>query len=710
MNKIVYSLFTLCLICFSGCTDNHVIPDEETDKDGDVLVRFTAYIPDFRTITTRANGGVADMHLLVFNENGSFIVRRQAVLSNQTETGGTFTVQLPASSQKRTIHFVANYDWSGFNDAAMLGVNEAGVITSLTTSSPTFWSRVILSSGISGTALDGQPVLLLRNQAKISVVNEASELTFGGFTIHNTPERGTIAPYSATLPFTASVITEPNGVSLHSATEIEISADEKYLFERRNKSASEITTAIIKGIYEGKSYFYKIDLIDANKNRYDIQRNYHYIIKIRTVTRVGYENFEDALNGASHNNTALDPIIERYPMISDGTAKLEVEKTLIVLTQPGRQLQVWAKFFPSISSEEFNNNGVSVTLQDGNEALEPNIHFDSATGIITATALGGDLPNEPKDARIVVSKGNLARTIRVVLREPFRFAPVTLNNQTPSVLTGIQSSDAILRFNIPSDFPDDLFPLSVKIHTQGLYAASTGLEMQVEGGEINYIYRATAKGVQTVPFKLNKSDNKETVRLTADYFIDGSVDYETDRITSLTGEITYRGTPVPSDATVTTSTGSITVNPEGEYTYTLPETYTPTTEVSFTYERQVGSGNSEHTEEYSYTTTIEELIINQRIEMPLHNYIFSNSIQYGYQWGGWNGENIPRNANVTVNYEPNGFRMTRNGNFEYIVSGETPDSQVITFTYYVRGYATYTERKTLADLKDDSRLRLETTW
>src|SRR5690554_845581 len=251
-------------------------------------------------------------------------------------------------------------------------------------------------------------------------------------------------------------------MTLIPAQSSDISTDEKYLFERKNAYATDITTVIVRGNYNGQQYYYKIDLIDLEKNRYDIERNYHYIVKIKTVTRAGYTSFNDALEGASHNNTALDPIIEKYPIISDGIRKLEVEKTLVILTKPNQQFSVWAKYFPEIGNETFDNIGVTVSLQSGNTSIDgESLNFDSSTGIITATGLD-QLPLEQGEARIIVTKGDLARTIRVILRNPFEFNPITINDQNPATITNGQSVDVALKFYIPNDFPEDLFPLPIR--------------------------------------------------------------------------------------------------------------------------------------------------------------------------------------------------------------------------------------------------------
>lgn len=677
MNKILKGLSIFYLIFIVGCSQDVItIPEKQLQDGEDVSVSFTTSVPEYKTVITRANGGVNEMYLLVFDENGNYIARRVATLSSQTSTGGTFTAQLPSSSNRRIIHFVSNYDWTNFNDTP--GINEAGVVALLSTQNATFWSRMVLNSGISSTSFNGITVELLRNQAKISVINEAAELTYDGFTIHNTPQKGSVAPYSLANGFTVGTITEPLNISLSPALVSGISIAEKFLFERKNASASNITTVIIRGTYSGQQYYYKIDLIDAQKNRYNIERNYHYIVKIKKVTRAGYTNFNDALQGASHNNTALDPIIEKYPMISDGTSKLEVERTLVVLTQPNQQLNVWAKYFPDINSETFNNSGVTVAIQSGNEALVgSSLSFAPLTGIITATGLN-QLPQVPGEARIVVSQGELARTIRVVLRTPFVFDPVTINNASPATLNGAQGENAVLRFNIPNDFPDDLFPLPINIYTQGLYPAVSGLEMVVESGQIHYIYRATQKGVQTINFKTNKSGNLETVTLKADYFTDGAVGYN---VVFKTGNLTYgsNSTPVPyawrSGLSATVGTFNMPTNENGKYVWSLSSTQASQSQ---TVSLEVVEGFLR--KRYSRSSIIPNSTTNINLNTETVISVEGGTITYG----GTNasvpaGTGVPSGATVAAT--TGSITITATGQFQYNLPTTYNSSTPVTFTY-----------------------------
>ena len=216
--------------------------------------------------------------------------------------------------------------------------------------------------------------------------------------------------------------------------------------------------------------------------------------------------------------------------------------------------------------------------------------WNPATGTITATS-AASLPIEQGEALILVQKGDLARTIRVVLRTPFQFDPVTINDLNPAQLVNDQDISATLKFNIPADFPAVLFPLPVNIYTQGLYPAASGLQMVVEQGVIHYVYQATTTGEQTVLFKTNKSSNNETVTLQADYFTDGSVAYYPEFII-ISGPIEYQGwfgwwNDVPQNATVSVSgvSGANMVIPSsGDFLFSMPFT-TGNPTITFTYVR-----------------------------------------------------------------------------------------------------------------------------
>ncbi|KGN95447.1 hypothetical protein HQ39_03990 [Porphyromonas sp. COT-108 OH2963] len=529
MKKIIYTLIGCLMLSLAGCsrlgTD---IADEKKQGDtGDVLVEFGAVIPGFKSVELRDNGGVENLNLLVFNQYGILIARRVASLQGLSGEGYRFSALLPKSDDIRTIHFIANHDWATVDDSHILGHDEASVVALMTTDRGVFWSRKELPNGIDAGNLEGS-VSLLRNQAKVTVENQAANFVFEGFTLHNTLTKGTVAPYNTTtFKFQEGSLNEPLDIVLNTAVESNLGMGERFLFERKNGRAKDITTAIIKGKYQGgASTYYKIDLIDADKKRYDIERNYHYKIIIKNVHKGGSPTFAAALQVASHNNTALDPTVEKYPVISDGVSKLEVERTLIILTKASEDLITWAKYYPDLNNPTFNNEGVTCRIEQetGKEVLAAgSLQFNTNNGEIRGVAIN-QLPPSPREARIIVSKGDfLARVIRVVLRMPYSFGTVKIN--TSNTVPSGQEKVAKVYFNIPSDFPADLFPLYIEIKANTLYPVQQGVQVVTRGSNMYHIFRVTSPGTKEVHFKTNSVSDVETVEVSAEYFAKGSVSY-----------------------------------------------------------------------------------------------------------------------------------------------------------------------------------------
>lgn len=712
MKKISYILFSLIVLFSAGCQHNDIMKadEEQSEVKGEVRVRFSTDIPEYKTVTTRANGGVDDMYLLVFDDNGNFIARRQATLSNQTTSSGKFEATLPSSTNPRTVHFISNFDWTGLNDNMIMGANEASVVALLNTTDHVFWARHELANGISETSFNGVTIPMLRNFAKITVENSATGFVYEGFTIHKSPTSGTVAPFNTTTAqFAEHSVIEPLGLTLADAQVGNISIGEKYLFERKNKSASTITTVIVKGKFQGgSSTYYKIDLIDANRVRYDLERNHHFKVIIENVQKDGFSNFNDALQGASHNNTILDPVIEKYPIISDGTSKLEVEKTLVILNNSGQDMSVWVKYFPNASSSTVNNSGLNVSLvdNDGGALVDGSLSFNPSTGVITATA-SSSIPGNIGTALIMVSQGELARTIRVILQPPYSFSPITINNANPAYLNNAQNTNASLRFTIPSDVPEELFPLPINIYTNGLYPASSGLQMFVEQGVIRYVYTATSTGVQTVGFKTNNTGVGEIVSLNANYFEDGSVSYSTSGV-SYFGTIRYGGTNVPANANVSSSHGTISVTSPGNYSFVPPTSGANNTQVTITYDMVSGG----YTERYQATTTLGALkTTGTALNLTMKEYVFKGDVKYR---GGFLGGyiDVPNNATVSVSQLITGstFVVSPAGKYTFTIpASSSPNMNANrTFSYTTTGLGgrTYSVSRSLNDLKTNPNLNL----
>ncbi len=687
MKKILYSLLTLVLLAFGGCVQESILSEPLEQAGDEVAVRFSVDIPTFKTVTTRANGGVNDLNLLVFDENGLFIYSRAARLVSQNETSGQFTVMMIPTDYERTIHFISNYEFpDDFYDQS-LGKTEKEVITALESDSLLFWSRNLLASGISdATTFNGdEAVKLLRNQAKISVVSTETKFELQGFALYKAPSRGTAAPFNtATQQFAIGSITQAAGAALSGVPAfLDFTMDEKHLFERLHQSASDYTAVIIKGLYKetpssiGEEYYYKIDLLDKSDTapvRYDIERNHHYKVTVSKVNMKGASDITSAANGPAANNVVLDASLDIFPMISDGKEKMEIEKTVVLFTEPGKAFSVQANYWPdiTINPNNINNSGMALAVS-GNASIfsvQPTVNN---SGLITAT-ITNTLPTTLTEASIVVSKGSMSRKLRVIVAPPFTFDP-KINNANPGTVGAEQNAVADLTFTIPANFPTELFPFDVKIYTQGLYytkpSGAPNLQMKVENGVIYYIYTATEPGDKTLAFKTNNDGNTETVVLKAIRFADGVVAYNS---TKQEGSINYMkegvSTPVPYiDRDYLSSTnGFITIKQgqDGQFTwyYTSP--------TAATVEALKWEGNKQ----YLYQATnvaISATTINL-------NYVglkqATGTITYG------ENKLVPAGTVLEITANRGTIKVTENGKYLYIPPASYNLNDAVTLRYY----------------------------
>lgn len=509
-------LYILVLLLF-GCT-NEVL-NYETPNDGDkVTVQFKVDIPEAESLATRAinENLISDLQLLVFDENGRFISRHQATLS-----GTNFVVTLPQSSDKRIVHFIANYNWSSFSDAASVTKDEGELIPPLQSTDLIFWQRIVLTSGIYTNVFTTQPISLIRNMAKFTLENRATlTLTNAKFALFNKASTGSAAPFNTLNRLFESVITEPSGVTFTDASTFGVS--DIYTFERKNSTVmTNPTYVIIQGTYAGVTCYYKIDIIDNNKNLYDIQRNVWYKIIIDGVTLPGYLTLQEAQSSPASNNISASVLLQSYPTISDGVYVMSVDKTVVSFTSNGQTLHANATYKTVVGVS--SNSSIVVTLvQDANfPVVNGTVSYDVATGNLTAAI--NDVPSGgvARIATIKLEAGNLSRTIRLMLHAPFTFSNISL---TPSAVSNVSESPATLKFTIPAEAAY-LLPFNCYITSAYLTPDFGNIEVIYEDGVYKYKWKVAAVGEQTINFKTNTNNAAETILIDADLFQRGQIAY-----------------------------------------------------------------------------------------------------------------------------------------------------------------------------------------
>lgn len=549
----IFSLFVLMGGgVFTGCqsmeemppelTQSEVVHTEPVAQEGDsITVTGSLMMPDMVRETRSTVGDVEKLYLFVFDENHRFVQSAEAVLTAGERIPGAethmpggktavldnrvrnFSVKLLATSRKRIIHFVANYDMPANRqeDYLLKDMDEGQFISGLQAQylgKPTLW-RAFSFNGLSTNSFNNKVFHLLRNQAEVQLVMARNvNFELSGFCLHNAPRRGSVAPYvskealSTTDPdehyrdVLYSFPTTPDEPTLTSDNNVynvlsangDISPEgwktnksNIALFEYRNSEADrdkQVSVIMygrqrVNGRLE-RSGYYKIDLKEdvevggnyVGSDPYDIVRNHLYKVTVTNVANKGYETLQQALDAPAGNNIFASVELQDYPQISDGKYKLDVGKTEVILTKP--------------STFETNISFVKVGQESNNLLGNVNVYykrkpvatvFNNDPYIQSASFSNGKLtivtrnpyPPQRKSYKFLVVGDNkdannpsrILRTINVTLRQPYQFNASLTNS---SGQTSAQGNLMELSFDVPGSIPAQLFPYTVLIEAKGL--------------------------------------------------------------------------------------------------------------------------------------------------------------------------------------------------------------------------------------------------
>lgn len=560
MKKVLY--ISLILMTLSSCVrDDHRSANIDCGE-----FTFMVNIPDARYMTRASwaandlsiNQIIDNMYVLVFDENG-FISRHKA---SQGASPSQFKVTLPTSNDPRVLHFVCNYNWTGFSDEDAAHQSEAMLLANMSVSYPTitYWERREMTSGISGSTLD--PVTLIRNVAKISVINNSraaadadpndditSFLTDVQYAIGNYYNKGTVAPFNRTTGlFDTNAIIEAAGatttaidknndfVPAYSVNIDDVAGRSIFTYERKKSEpgAANRLYLILKANYHtdaiaaGAERFYKIDIAlpPPSEDLYDILRNRHYVVTIGQAVHVGYGSFEEAVDGLSLNNFAT-AIEQEYNSVSDGNSILNVEFTNKTFVTGGAAFAVRYSYIDG-TTRATNNTGVAgyvthgavpaVNLPDGDMvqggANLPNqkvgqypseYYLDYVNGNMVSTLPADGVVAE---SSIRISKLGLSRTIILKLRQPYSFAPYSISPTTASSHANV---DVDITVTIPAELQDYLpFPIYVEDATMLMPEQGSGIYFEDQGTSFRYRYNVVSTGTHVLNFKTGSTTGAAT--------------------------------------------------------------------------------------------------------------------------------------------------------------------------------------------------------
>lgn len=571
MYKIV-GLMIVFILSLSGCSDNMSGRTELYDRD--LKVSFALEDKSTKTKQTSSpveEGMLKNMHVLVFDELGLFISRHRGIATSNGADGQYIfrNITLSTNEAKRTLHFIANYDWSAFSDAAHLRKHESEVITKLcmTEGEVAYWQRIELEKGFEteagGTLHLPQTVSLLRNIAQVAIVNKTNDnqeskvyLTDVSFAVCNDLDRGTVAPFDRINQTFEQVATEPSffviNSNINESDFILAQNNEsdpllgKNLYERINSIAKQNTFVIIKGYYQASKErpnttipsFYKLDICeDGASTLLDIDRNTCYKITLHGVASEGYSSLSEAIAGASNNNINASIASSEIVQVSDGNTILTIDNTLLTFTETGVDFTVGYVCY-DIKTGKVDNSGVIVTLeQDANYPVVAGTINSSVPGIVTGITASNLPVNDIYQATIIISKGALSRKVRLRLRSPMSFGNV-ITDPADGYVDKKAGAPVSISFTFPVDLEQEQFPIPVFLYTKGLspnvQIGNNDGNLSIDStpdGSYRYIYMAPYKGldamnnpiIHTIHLQTIFSYISETVVLDSDLFHSQSI-------------------------------------------------------------------------------------------------------------------------------------------------------------------------------------------
>ena len=549
-----------------------------------VKLTFNVQVPEVGSATrVMGDEAINTLHLIVFDEQGYYTYKTAAKLEGSgvpnDPTLRQFSVELPNSSAKRIIHFVANI--SGQYDDIEAG-HEDGVMSSLyvETDADAYWQRMEYNGGIANdksTAdfASGAIIPLVRNYAKIKVqAAQNSGFTLKGFKVFNTYSQGSIAAYDGEFAefvemdtatdskgrmFTPKTYDEMGDYgcnemgSLDTGTGIGAYTSTADVYVRETP-ADDKPYVIIFGTYagdgDGKDCYYKLEFDGKH-----IYRNFEYTFNITSVTKAGHTSEGDAKSStAEGSGLSYDESTANLLNLSDGKSQLYVSAMTIVMVDNTRTYELKYKYVPDINNGAVDNTKASVSwTSEGNKVIS-SLAYNAATtdseGYTTITITPATtMPSSVQGTVIEIKDGkNLVRNVNVYLMPPYQmtvkpYDGVDKDNMVPEALNQKVWVDVA----IPTNVQPALFPLEFVFETvaQSLYPDASANTMPVRTGEsiidnsktsFGFVYTLDSlaykdlqvvdgKKTCTAKFLTNKAASASQVYVYNEYFATGNDDF-----------------------------------------------------------------------------------------------------------------------------------------------------------------------------------------
>ena len=602
--KHIYNIFAVLslVVVLAACSNYEDMPPVQQQSNTEVGVFgdemrlcLNVKAPNPFAVDTRAvdpdGMTLQTLTLFCFDENNLFLTTSSAqiVSNSQDRLSGSFIATVPKTT--RIIHLLANQNMSAFNKSDYLYKTEDEVLSALVGSAGMliYWARIEAPNDLNslyrdvqmdngrdissrtaaeafvdwltietiptseshrGVSGKGNPIILLRNQAKFTVVSDGEgsdandewkgdsfEVT--GFAICNTLAFGTVAPYHTEYGFptyacttyepmfgvmdTATAHAEHNWLTEKNVTLPErrdmvsdivdvTTQREVFVFESRNLSTDPVDLIlrgcnIVDGVKQEERYYYRVNILDLESEFVEILRNHHYEIHIAGNLTNGCETFDEAVVAPPTNNIWLS-ISDEVTSVRNNNFILSVDNSIAIVEadaksgEPKTDVLKLGFSIQQLDGTAINLDKLKVSWIEDNQKVSstfnPNLTIGNKVEFNTATGKGEislDMNSlksgtEYERGSIVVKYGHLQRKIRIILMRTKEFVPTWVSAEVYGGVTDdiASRSNVTVVFTIPDTCPEELFPMNVLVTTNGLDGrATTGQVLPiVRDGEADY--------------------------------------------------------------------------------------------------------------------------------------------------------------------------------------------------------------------------------
>ena len=452
MNKIRKYIFRsalmLAAMSVASCADENLV-DDPNSVDAPEELTLDVAVPDWQVteLSTRANEDAVINSLTVFCYDASNKhLQHQTLTSGWTSKGnGTFTVKVPIHKQTRKVHLVANAQVSASDE------NPSKIFTTMAGATPVLWG----SAELKDLLASGTKMTMIRQTAKVSVSNKASNFTVSQFGVFNTANSGSLAPAGWTL--TPSTPTVSSSVAYTMESGMKGASDQVFIFETPKETGSNPKARIIiKAKYQGQEGYYVV----AFRNRagsgksdqpgaytytpIDVIRNHHYIVNITEVRQAGWATLDQAKKAQPDNRLTVqitDNCDDIFDIIASRDYELGVSDAVevpynatsatinVVTSYPGDGTSTKPYSISSADSWIITKNATDV--ESTVSGVTQSVNSTSKKYTVKVPLWANSQSSQLRVGTVVVKSGNLTRTVEIrqagrdYMRDPNRKVKVS---------------------------------------------------------------------------------------------------------------------------------------------------------------------------------------------------------------------------------------------------------------------------------------------